>query len=262
MFVLKKIISQLFSPAPLCLEILLVGLFFLWFTRKQRTGRIIASAGVFIFLVMCYSAGPNILLRQLENKYPPLCLSGTFDTAVGSDISSVKWIVVLGGGHISDPNIPITSQISESTLVRLIEGIRLYKKIPGSKLILSEGKVFDVVAGSETMAEVAKAIGINQEDLILESESIDTADEAQIIKPMVGDGKFILVTSAVHMPRSVALFERLGMHPIPAPTDYLVIESQSASPGDFFPSSAGMKRVEVALHEYIGLIWAKLRGQI
>lgn len=262
MFVLKKIISQIFSPAPLCLEILLVGLFFLWFTRKQKTGKIIASIGVFIFLVMSYDGIPNVLIKQLESKYPPLCLTGISDTAVSNDISSVKWIVVLGGGHISDPKIPITSQISGATLVRLIEGIRLHKKIPGSKIILSEGKVFDVAAGSEAMAEVAKAIGISQEDLILESESKDTADEARIIKPMIGDDKFILVTSAVHMPRSVAMFERLGMYPIPAPTDYLVIESQGTSPGDFFPNPGGMRRIETALHEYVGLVWAKLRGQI
>ena len=173
---------------------------------------------------MSYDGIPNVLIKQLESKYPPLCLTVISDTAVSNDISSVKCIVVLGGGHISDPKIPITSQISGATLVRLIEGIRLHKKIPGSKIILSEGKVFDVAAGSEAMAEVAKAIGISQEDLILESESKDTADEARIIKPMIGDDKFILVTSAVHMPRSVAMFERLGMHPIPAPTDYLVIE--------------------------------------
>lgn len=262
MFVLKKIISQLFSPASVCLEIWLVGLFFLWFTRKQRTGKIIIAVGVFIFTLLGYAGFSNVLLKSLESKYPPLCLTGISDTAVSSDIPSVKWIVVLGGGHISDPKIPITSQISEATLVRLIEGIRLHKKIPGSKIILSEGKVFDLAAGSEAMAEVAKAIGINQEDLILESESKDTADEARIIKPIVGDDKFILVTSAVHMPRSVALFERLGMRPIPAPTDYLVIESQGISPGDFFPNPGEFKRLEMALHEYLGLVWAKLRGQI
>ena len=97
MFVLKRLFHRYFHPAPLCLEILLVGLFFLWFTRKQKTGKIIASIGVFIFLVMSYDGIPNVLIKQLESKYPPLCLTVISDTAVSNDISSVKCIVVLGG---------------------------------------------------------------------------------------------------------------------------------------------------------------------
>ena len=87
------------------------------------------------------------------------------------------------------------------------------------------------------MAEVAKALGVKQEDLILESESNDTINEARLIKSIVGNDTFILVTSASHMPRSMGMFKKLGMQPIPAPTGYSIVRSQSISPGDFFPSS-------------------------
>jgi len=78
----------------------------------------------------------------------------------------------------------------------------------------------------------------------------------------VGNEKFILVTSASHMPRSMALFEKLDMQPIPAPTDYGVRKRQGVSPGMFFPSADNLRKAEKAFHEYLGLAWGKIRGQI
>lgn len=213
MFVLKKIIAQFFSPVPFCLEILVIGLFLLLFTRKQRIGKFIVTAGVILFTILSYRGIPNVLLRPLERQYLPLGIAATSDISGSDIIPSVRWIVVLGGGHTSDPNIPVTSQISDASLVRLIEGIRLHNEIPGSKLILSGGKVFDAVAEAETLEKVARAIGVKHEDIILETCSKDTADQAQFMKPIVGDDEFILVTSAVHMPRSMALFKKIGHAP-------------------------------------------------
>jgi len=262
MFILKKIIGQLFLPVPLCLEMLIVGLLLLLFTRKQRTGKIILSVGVILFTLLSYPALSNTSLRRLEYQYPPLISTATSDFAPGAVVPQVRWIVVLGGGYTSDPKISITSQLSDPSLGRLIEAIRLHNQISGSKLILSEGKVFDPVPGTEIMAEVAKAVGVKQEDLILESESKDTIDEARLIKSIVGNDAFILVTSASHMPRSMGMFKKLGMHPIAAPTDYMVKKSQGISPSDFFPDSGSLRKAEGVIHEYLGIFWAKLRGQI
>ena len=148
----------------------------------------------------------------------------------GPDIRNVKWVVVLGGGHISDPKLPGTSQLSDSATVRVVEGVRLHKMIPGTKILLSGGVVFDPVPNARVMAAVAVAIGVNEQDLVLELDSKDTKDEAIIVKEMVGNDRFILVTSASHMPRSVALFKKHGMNPIPAPTGHLVKERQSLFP--------------------------------
>jgi uncharacterized SAM-binding protein YcdF (DUF218 family) len=64
------------------------------------------------------------------------------------------------------------------------------------------------------------------------------------------------------MPRAVALFERLGMEPIPAPTDFWIKKRQGLSPGMFFPSADGLRKAERAFYEYMGVVWSKLRGQI
>lgn len=254
MFLLKKIMGPLFFPLPLCLVILLIGLFLLWLTRKQKAGKIVVSIGAILLAIFSFGLISDALLRPLENKYPPqLKLDG---------ISDVKWVVVLGGGHRSDPRVPVTSQISGASLARLVEGIRLQRKLPHSKLILSGGGAFDPVPNANIMADVALAIGVDKEDFILEQSSKDTKDQAVLIKEIVGKERFALVTSASHMPRSMALFRKQGMNPTPVPTDHRVKESQGLSPGFFFPNASDIGKAERAFYEYLGIIWAKLRGQI
>lgn len=71
MFLLKKIISPFLFPVPLCLEILLLGLFLLWFTRKQKIGRMVVSMGVVLLVILSYGLFSNILLESFEYKYHP-----------------------------------------------------------------------------------------------------------------------------------------------------------------------------------------------
>ena len=83
--------------------------------------------------------------------------------------TSPKWIVVLGGGHVSDPRLPANSQISAAALGRVVEGVRLHKAIPGSKLLLSGGAVFDPVPEAEVMARIAVLLGVKPQDIRLET---------------------------------------------------------------------------------------------
>lgn len=254
MFLFKKIAAPFIFPLPLCFGILLIGIFLLWFTRKQKTGKMIVSAGVVLLVLFSYGSISDTCLKTLENRYPLLVnLDQFFD---------VKWVVVLGGGHNSDPKLPATSQISESSLNRLMEGVRIHKLLPESKLVLSGGGVFDPLSDAVVMAGVAKVMGIGDNKLVLEKLSKDTKDQARLIHKIVGDERFILVTSASHMPRSMALFQKSGMKPIPAPADYWVKERQRISPGVFFPNAGSIRKMERVFYEYLGFGWAWLRGQI
>jgi len=89
------------------------------------------------------------------------------------NVNPIKFIIVLGGGHVSDPKLPITSQITKNTLVRLVEGIRLYRKHTNSKLILSGGSVYGSVTNAEIMADVAKELGVVEKDIIDYTSSND-----------------------------------------------------------------------------------------
>ncbi len=263
MLTLKKLIAQLLFPVPLCLEILIVGAVLMFFSRKQKRGKYIVLSGILLFAFFCYSSPVSkVFIRRLEYKYPPLLSIQSSDDTRGAIVPEVKWIVVLAGGHTSDPDIPITSRVSGETLVRLAEGIRLHRLVPESRIVLSGGRVFDPVSGAEAMAELAMALGVEEKSLILQAESRDTHDEAKFVKPIVGNDHFILVTSANHMVRAMGMFRKSGMSPIPAPAGHTILKSQTTAPGDFFPSSHGFDKAEQVFYEYLGILWALLRGQI
>ncbi|MFH2138216.1 MAG: envelope biogenesis factor ElyC [Candidatus Omnitrophota bacterium] len=253
MFLFKKIIASFLFPVPLTILFLISGIFLLWFSKKQKTGKVLITLGVILLILSSFSATASAILRPIEYKYP------AFDS---SHLTKADFVVVLGGGHTSNSELPLLSQIGSASLVRLIEGIRIQREIKGSKLLLSAGKVFDPVSTAEIMRKTAKSLGVREEDIIIEDKSKDTKDQARIIKSMVKDKKFVLVTSASHMPRAMALFKKLGMEPIPASTGHLVVKSSRLSPAVFFPSSGNIDKAERAFYETMGLIWAKLRGQV
>ncbi|PIU52970.1 MAG: envelope biogenesis factor ElyC [Deltaproteobacteria bacterium CG07_land_8_20_14_0_80_60_11] len=261
MFMLKKIVPLLLYPVSLCLGILILGLFCLWATRRQRLGKVLVTLGTVLLLLLSLPFLSGQTLTPLERRYPALLHPETVSWGEKSS-TSPKWIVVLGGGHRSDPGLPANSQISAAALGRVVEGVRLYKTIPGSKLLLSGGGVFDPVPEAEVMAQIAGLLGVKPQDISLESDSRDTADQAEIIAKKIGRERFILVTSAAHMPRSMALFRKRGLQPIPAPADFPAREPQGFDPSRFFPGAGGLGQVETALHEYLGLAWAWLRGEI
>lgn len=261
MFLLKKIVASCFSPVSLCLGILILGLWFLWATRRLRLGKGLVTLGTALLLLLSVAGISRQILIPLESRYPALLHPETVSWGEKSG-TSPKWIVVLGGGHVSNPSLPANSQINAAALGRVVEGVRLYQAIPGSKLLLSGGGVFDPVPEAEVMARIAILLGVKPQDITLEKDSRDTAAEAEIIAKMIGPEKIILVTSAVHMPRAMALFRKRGLEPIPAPADFRVRGAQRLFPGMVFPRGSSLGEVENAAYEYLGLTWAWLRGMI
>lgn len=260
MILLKKIISPFFYPLTLCMILMICGLFLLWFTKRQKMGKILVSMGVIITAMLSYGAISDSILRPLEKTFPPLMMetpSGTipFD-------HPVRWIVVLGGGHTSDPGLPVTSQISFDSLARLTEAVRIYRSLPEAKLILSGGAIFDPVSEAEVYYKTARIMDIPSRNLILCGQARDTEEEAQVIQDRVGRDPFILVTSALHMPRAVALFKKRGMNPIPAPAAHRVKARSGNIPEDFFPSAEDLHKMQLFVHEYLGILWLKFRDRI
>ncbi len=255
MFLFKKILSPFLFPLPLCVEILLAGILLLWFTKKQSWGKSMATLGAVLLVLLSCGFVTGDMLRRLEQQYPPIMENrGTPVPADSPD--AVKWIVVLGGGNIPDSRIPVISRLTEASLVRLAEGIRLYRENPGSKLLLSGGPVFGECSDAEIMVAAASLLGVPDEDMAAETKSRDTEEEAVAIAPIVGEQKFLLVTSASHMPRAAALFRKRGMHPIAVPV------GQSGAGGGFYPSPAGLRKATTLFYEYLGIAWSKLRSRI
>lgn len=261
MFLVKKYLSPFLLPLPFCLLLCLYGLYLLLFTKRQGTGKFFVAVGVLLLAVLSSTYVANVLVLPFETAYPPYSAaeSGLYNLAPSH--KAVDFVVVLGGGHFPDETLPLTSQISASSLSRLVEGIRIWRKNAGSRLVLSGGGVREK-AEAATMAELASELGMRRADIIVEDKSKDTKDQAVMIKSIVGDRPFVLVTSATHMQRAMALFEAQGMHPIPAPTQHAGKKSPSALFFSFIPDTSALEKSDWAVHEYLGILWARLRKQI
>ncbi len=250
MFLLKKIISPFFMPVPAYLFLALLGLFFLWFTRRQKIGKVLVTIATLLLGVLSYGLVSDILVNPLEQEYKPI---KRFET-----LQDVKWIVVLGGGSDVDPGLPLSTYLPDASLIRLSEGVYIHNRLPETKLILTGRTPM-----AEVMGNVAEEWGVDLEDIILEKKANDTKDHPVYVKEIVGKDRIILVTSASHMPRAMALFSKQGMEPIAAPTDYMVKKREGGvRPGMFFPSAGSLEKVGRAIHEYLGMVWAKLRSQV
>lgn len=263
MFSVKKFLASLFSPLSISLELVAFGLILLVFSRKQKTGKVFVALGMIVLLMCSLEGVSGRILRTLEAQYPPLSVPGIMRPAImGTTEPAVKWIVVLAGGVVGDSTLPIQLQVSQHSRVRLMEGIRLHHLLPGSKIILTGGIGFEGPPGATTLSRVAQELGVAKTDMVLEVESRDTKDHPLYVRDLVKHEPFILVTSAFHMPRAMKLFEKQGLTPIPAPAGPWKPAEEFWSPANLFPSSTGIRLAELAYHEYMGLTWAWIRGQI
>ena len=254
LFLLKKIVSQFFLPLPFALLLMIFGFALLWITRRKNGGKFLIALGTLLLLASSYGFIADRFAETLEKRYPPLLEIETIH-----DHEDIKWIVVLGGGSHQEERLPASSRLTASSLTRLLEGVRLHRALPAARLILSGGAVFQDVPEGKMLADTAVLMGVMESAIVMETQSLDTDDQARVISALVGRDRFILVTSAVHIPRSMANFRRYGMHPIAAPTDYLAVKKPRLQPADFFPGAESLRTVEATIHEYLGILWMRLK---
>jgi uncharacterized SAM-binding protein YcdF (DUF218 family) len=166
---------------------------------------------------------------------------------------SINYVLVLGNGHVTNKNVSSVSQLSNTALMRLIEGIRIYKELDGAKLIVSGYAGDDMITPHAfVLRDVALSLGVPLIDIITQENAKDTKEEALYAKDTIKKDRLILVTSASHMPRAMKIFKSLSLNVIAAPTDYL-----SKEDGDYLeiPRGKELRKTEVAIHEYIGILW-------
>lgn len=248
LFTLKKIISTLLMPLSIVYILFFIGLYFL-FAKYHRKATFYLLLAFLCLSLIGYSPFSNALIQPLENQYKSYMKID----------KELKYVLVLGSGHVTNNEISKNSQLSTTALARLSEGIRIYKKLKDGKLIVSgyEGK--DKTAHALMLKDVAISLGVFANDIIIQEEAKDTQEEAKWAKKTVNTQKFILVTSASHMPRAMKIFKAENLNPIAAPTNYM-----SKSNGDIFSilKAKDIKKTELAMHEYIGIIWHTLIQKI
>ncbi len=251
LFILKKIAARILFPLGL---VLILGFWGLargrGKGRRLGRGRGMILLGLLLLLVLSLPLTGYFLLTPLERAAGDYADPGRLQTL------GVEYIVVLGGGVRQDGPNPY-DRLSPSSVYRLLEGIRLWRGMPGSRLVLSGGRLGPAMKEAVVMAQLARRLGVPDEVMILETSSWDTADQARALSRLLGQAPFALVTSAYHMPRALALFRERGLKPLPAPTDFRT-RGFVWSYNDFIPQAGGLKGSETAIYEYLGRLWAWL----
>ncbi len=241
LFYLKKFITFFIEPLGLVLLAGAAGAYFLWKGQYGR-GRLLSGLSLLLLLLFSYPPVSNFLLMNLEDAYP------MHETVQ----KNIEYIHVLGSGHNDDMTQPLSSRVGDDSIKRVVEGILLQKRYPGSVLIFTGYEGPTAVANAEVNSDLAQALGA--EDMIINPLPRDTKEEALFAKTLVGKKPFILVTSATHMPRAMRVFEGVGMHPVAAPTAFKKRDASLFSA----PAAAAFEDSRVAIHEYIGMVWASL----
>jgi uncharacterized SAM-binding protein YcdF (DUF218 family) len=249
--ILKGVVHFLINPLNMMAMLLLAAGIAAYLGRRRWSGRILVGTLV-LFLLTASRPFPELLVGYLENQYQPL-----HDLEALSSLDSVH-VLVLGGGHTADPDLPATGQLSTQALQRLTEGLRIHRQLPQSRLIVSGYGNRSSRSQAEILRQAALELGAEPERISIQAEPSNTEEEARIYREKFGnDLPLILVTSAAHMPRAMYLFRQAGFGPVPAPAGYLVRKDPEAGYRFTLFSADHLKKVQAALHEYIGMRWAR-----
>jgi uncharacterized SAM-binding protein YcdF (DUF218 family) len=251
LFSLKKIVGGLLLPLPLLLLLIGAGLYLVWLTRWQKTGKTLASAGWLCLLLLSLQPVADKLLAPLEDTYPTYAGQRT----------DIAYVVVLGGGYTFNPLWAPSSNLINNSLPRVVEGIRIYRQLHGAKMVFTGGAAKgNPVSSAQTAALVAESLGVPAGDIILLDKPRDTGQEAASVATLVGRAPFILVTSANHLPRAMRFFQSQGLAPIPAPANQLAIVSPLNPWERVMPSPLWLGHAERAWYESLGRLWQKITG--
>ena len=242
----------LIMPFTIFWIILLAGIVFYIF-KHRRTGLIFGILSIFWLTMISLPFLPSMLVKLMEDRFPPL-----FETSQVPSTGTIN-ILVLGGGHSEDKNLPPIDQLSLNSLCRLSEGLRLHRILPGSCLVFSGISRGQKYSHAEILRQAALSMGIAEKEIILLPTSENTWMEALDYTRKFGtNNTLILVTDAIHMPRAMFLFQKAGQKPIPAPTNHIVKSDRKNGISNWGPSSSNIAMMEYAMHEMLGLAWAEL----
>ncbi len=255
MMVLSKFLPLAVYPLGICLELLLLSLILIYL-KKIKTASLCICLSVFVLLFFSSQPVSNWLAKGLERKYLPIS-----EQSVKADA-----IVVLGGG--CRPAIFPRNHVEYNEgAERVFEGIRLYKAGAAPYVIPTGGGIDFILKGQKEgndMREVMIEYGVPDSAVMAETEARNTYENAVYVKKLMKEKKIgmkvILVTSAMHMPRSQPIFKKAGFDVIPVPVDYLVDDGQSSFFYSLLPKTENLALSTQVIKEHIGIIIYKMLG--
>lgn len=257
---LSKLLPLFLYPLGLTCVLLVVSLVLLW--RRSRW----TALPLVLSLVLLLAGGNGWvnewLVRSLEFQNLPL-----------TTIPKADAIVILGGcTKPASPPRPWVEVSEEGD--RVLYAAKLYREGKASRVILSGGRIDWKGGGppeSDDMAQLIETMGVPKTALLQDPTSLNTYENAVNVKQIMntqGIRRILLVTSAMHMPRSLLIFKHLGIDAIAAPTDFNTTEgdwrelqtNRAAIVLNLLPDSDRLHQTTRALKEYLGLVVYRLKG--
>lgn len=235
MFTVLRMALSAIDPGTILVAVLAIGAVLLW-TRRKRLAQWVISATALSALLIAILPLENWIIRPLEDRFPPT-------RQLPEQISG---IIALGGGA-----------------ERLFEFIALARRYPEARLVFSggAGPLFLRQKGKEVDAPrmFFERMGLDAARILFENKSRNTYENAilsyALAKPKTG-GEWVLITSAVHMPRAVGVFQKVGWSVIPYPVNYVSGENPNILPR--FNLVGGLITLSIGMREWTGLFVYRL----
>ena len=253
-FVLSKLGWIVLRPETLLTLLFLWALVSVWRNRPRAAGRTLTLAVGLTLLIGVFPLG-TLIVSPLERSYPA---DPPLEQPVG--------IIVLGGAEDPGPDFAgYPAEVNEAG-DRLIAAIELARRFPDAVVLYSGGTATVTPSPSgafEVGPDILRKLGLEETRLIVESQSRTTAENAVLSLTLasdIGDGHWVLVTSAFHMPRAMGSFCAAGWRNMIAyPTDFRA---------DTFWDDVGwdlakhLEALNIAVKEWVGLFAYRMTGRV
>ena len=256
MVLLSKLLNLLAQPLNLVLLLLAAGLVLR--VRKPRASRNLLIGSLILLVTIGIQALPEMLLAYLENQSRELPADANLNGYVG--------LVVLGGamesGRVSEHH---QQPLLNGSAERMTMAVAVWRRNPAMRVVFTGGEGLMFGSGPSEAARAQlffESMGLPKEVLTLESRSQNTFENAVFTRDLAGIDarqRWLLVTSAWHMPRSLAVFEKAGWNVTPFPVDF---RTGGIAPLTSYSLIDGADMWETALHELIGIAAYQLTGRI
>jgi uncharacterized SAM-binding protein YcdF (DUF218 family) len=255
-FFLSKTIGLMLLPTNFLIGVGLLGAILLA-TRFATLGRKLMIGSVVVLAIAAFSPLGNWLLYPLESRFPP------WDATHGAP----DGIVVLGGSIDAELSAAHGVPVIRNAADRMPVAAALARQYPNARIIFSGGSgnlISNEARESDYAGAVLESLGVPKARLMMERRSRNTQENAEFSKAMADPKpgeRWLLVTSAYHMPRSVGLFRKAGFPVEPYPVDWRI--GGSADLLAFSPVAGdGLGRTDTGLREWMGLVAYWVTGKI
>jgi uncharacterized SAM-binding protein YcdF (DUF218 family) len=258
-FILAKILGFFSMPSNVLMSLGVIGAV-LMATRFARAGRRIAVTALILLGVTGWSpfGSPfgNAIILPLEERFPP------WDASRGAPTGIISL-----GGALDTVVSPVRGEVALNEAAERMTAIaELARRFPDARIVFSGGSgriIFDGVSEASLAARLFESFGIAKERITLEDKSRDTLENARftkaLVQPKPGE-RWLLVTSAHHMPRAVGLFRAEGFPVEAFPVDYRTRGAIDLL-RPFSTLGDGLRRTDTAMREWVGLVIYRLAGR-